>query len=300
LSEIHIFKILNQLIMKGLILFTIFSFYLIQTFGAKTPFSASLDNVQVIISDGTDPRDLEDGHKTTPAYPKSDAKVVAENNQHITINFKVKNDKEGTYYQPHQAFAIVTAGNEETILPATHDGNRYTISSAVEEITSAIYSKSGEYVIELVIGDAFITNSIHWKIGSLSLKTKSAQPERVSEDPFAPKPEIVHHFRRAEKRPPKAISSAFTLAVLSPFLFLFIGWIRVGANLRNFPGGSGFIWAIGFQGCLAALIFLFFLYWTALNMMQTLFYMGALSIPTVFFAQRNLNYLSTQNKVKTA
>jgi len=285
--------------MKGFILFTILSFYLLQTFGVKNPYSASLDNVQVIISDGTDAQDLTDGQKITPVYPKSDAKIVSETSQHITINFKVKNDKEGTFVQPHQAFAIVSTGNDEVILPATHDGNRYSISSPMEEIVNALSSKTGDYIIELVIGDAYITNSIHWKIGSLSLKTKSTKALKITEDPFAPKPEIVHNFRKAEQRPPKTISSAFTLAVLSPFLFLFIGLIRVGANLSNFPGGSGFIWAIGFQGCFAAILFLFFLYWTALNMMQTLFYLGVLSVPTIFFAQRNLNYLSTQNKLKS-
>jgi len=63
--------------------------------------------------------------------------------------------------------------------------------------------------------------------------------------------------------------------------------------------GGGFIWAVGFQGCLGAILALFGLYWLSLNMMQTLFYLGVLSVPTVVFAQKSLNHLASQNsKVK--
>jgi len=138
-----------------------------------------------------------------------------------------------------------------------------------------------------------------WKVAtlSISLPNSTVSPHV---NPYAPRPVIEHNFRKAEKRPPQTISFAFTIAVLSPCFFLFVGLIRVGANIRNFPFGAGFIWAVGFQACLGAILALFAFYWLALNMVQTLFYLGVLSVPTVFFAQKTLNNLAAQNKIKQA
>ena len=57
----------------------------------------------------------------------------------------------------------------------------------------------------------------------------------------------------------------------------------MGANFGNFPTGSNFIFAIGFQVCLGSILGLFVFYWLKLNMMQTLGYLAILAIPSLFF-----------------
>jgi len=132
-----------------------------------------------------------------------------------------------------------------------------------------------------------------WTIGTVTINFPSELKAEVPRNPFEPLPDIKHQFRKPDARPPKTISMAFTVATIAvPLLVLFVGLIRVGANLRNFPTGGNFIYAIGFEACLAAILALFGLYWFYLNMLQTLGYLAILSIPMLFFAHRNLNGLS--------
>jgi hypothetical protein len=45
----------------------------------------------------------------------------------------------------------------------------------------------------------------------------------------------------------------------------------VGANFSNFPlSGTGFLSAVGFLGCISAVIGLYVLYWLQLTMVETL------------------------------
>lgn len=71
---------------------------------------------------------------------------------------------------------------------------------------------------------------VTWDVVTLSLKFPDSARKPLPESPFAVKKEIQHVFRVPEKRPPLAISSAFSLAVLSPWAILFFG---VWSN--NFP-----------------------------------------------------------------
>ncbi|KAL6044146.1 Dolichyl-diphosphooligosaccharide--protein glycosyltransferase subunit 2 [Balamuthia mandrillaris] len=77
---------------------------------------------------------------------------------------------------------------------------------------------------------------------------------------------------------------------------MLIGLLFLGANLRNFPSGVSSVYALGFQGCLAALVGLFALYWLYLNMLQTLGYLALLAVPTIFFGNRALAALAAHDK----
>jgi len=108
-----------------------------------------------------------------------------------------------------------------------------------------------------------------------------------------PLPEIHHQFRLPEKRPSEAISLGFTGLVLSPLLILFVGLIRVGANISRFPTSfMGLVFALSFEASIISILLLFVLYWLYLNMFQTLGYLAILSIPTIIFGQRTLRLLS--------
>jgi len=275
--------------------------YISQSFAAEksTIKQISVSDFQIVVSDSADSHDVAEGRKYTSEHPNAvDSKVTVEPFHHLTINFKVKNQATSKSIQPHQAFVSIGNARDEVVYPAIHDGKQYAVSVSVEEIVNRIRD-AREASVAVIIGDVTIATPIHWKVATLSVSLANGTSV-TPVDPYAPKPVIEHVFRKAEKRPPATISFAFTLAVLSPALFLFVGLIRVGANIRNFPFGSGFIWAIGFQVCLGAILALFGLYWLSLNMVQTLKYLGFLSIPTVIFAQKTLNHLAAQNKIKQA
>ena len=78
-------------------------------------------------------------------------------------------------------------------------------------------------------------NSFSWDLGTVDLDLPAA-PEGTPSPPslavppalrFTALPEIAHIFRKPEKRPPTAFSSAFSLLALAPLLLL-VGGVRAG------------------------------------------------------------------------
>jgi hypothetical protein len=86
---------------------------------------------------------------------------------------------------------------------------------------------SGKYTAQLIVGDSYVQNPQLWKLATLNAKFGNNSSNQGVSDPYAPKPEIVHAFRVAEKRPNAPVSFAFTLAVLSPFLIFAVGVIII-------------------------------------------------------------------------
>ncbi|XP_077729223.1 dolichyl-diphosphooligosaccharide--protein glycosyltransferase subunit 2 isoform X3 [Canis aureus] len=107
----------------------------------------------------------------------------------------------------------------------------------------------------------------------------------LSKNLFTPKQEIQHLFREPEKRPPTVVSNTFTALILSPLLLLFALWIRIGANVSNFTfAPSTIIFHLGH----AAMLGLMYVYWTQLNMFQTLKYLAILGSVTFLAGNRML------------
>uniref|UniRef100_A0A8C2SHS0 Dolichyl-diphosphooligosaccharide--protein glycosyltransferase subunit 2 n=1 Tax=Capra hircus TaxID=9925 RepID=A0A8C2SHS0_CAPHI len=81
-----------------------------------------------------------------------------------------------------------------------------------------------------------------------------------------------HLFREPEKRPPTVVSNTFT-------------WIRIGANVSNFTfAPSTIVFHLGH----AAMLGLMYVYWTQLNMFQTLKYLAILGSVTFLAGNRML------------
>jgi len=261
----------------------------IKVIGAITVSDATL-----IISDSEDSHDVA-GKKYKPAFGKKLGDVLKlQDNQHLFLEFKVKGQTRPNI-QIHQSFVRLThpkSGREVFVISqATPTG--YSAHLSMKDMITEFYSESGSYELQLIIGDTSIENPSTWTVASLEIKFPNNTGIEPVRSPFDPQPEIIHQFRLPEPRPPKKISMAFTLLTLGvPFVVLFIGLIQVGANFGNFPTGSNFIFAIGFQVCLGSILGLFVFYWLKLNMMQTLGYLAILAIPSLFFAHRNLNSLS--------
>jgi len=260
----------------------------------KVPGQATISDATLIIADSEDPNDISEGrkHKLEPAKQLA-TPIKVDHFQHIFVDFKVKGQG-GKNIAVHQAFLrLYNEAGREYIVPAKYSPKGYSAHISVRDAAAEFYGQSGNYKLQLIVGDASIQNPIQWTLGTITINYPAELKAEVPRNPFEPLPEIKHQFRQPDKRPPRTISMAFTVAVLAiPFLVLFIGLIRVGANLKNFPGGANFIYAIGFEACLAAVLGLFVLYWLYLNMVQTLGYLALLSIPMLFFAHKNLNGLS--------
>ncbi|KAG2237567.1 Dolichyl-diphosphooligosaccharide--protein glycosyltransferase subunit Swp1 [Thamnidium elegans] len=123
------------------------------------------------------------------------------------------------------------------------------------------------------------------------------------EDVFELQPEIHHVFREAEKMPPAAFSKLFALITLAPWLILVGGWLQIGYTpakvISELTSGSTArtAYIASFLASLVGLEYLFYLYWTQLDLFQTLTYLGGLSIVTFFTGQRALSSIQTKRLV---
>jgi len=154
---------------------------------------------------------------------------------------------------------------------------------------------SGTYLVELLIGDPVISNSIQWPLGELNLKfAEDEKPAPKQKDVmYKTKPAISHTFREADKRPPSLVSNAFTALVISPLVILLILWIKLGANISNFPFSFT---SIGFHLGLAGTFGLFGVFWWKLNMFQTLKCLAGIGTITFLFGNKLLASLASKRK----
>jgi len=257
--------------------------------------TASVSDAKITVSDSEDSQDLAIGKKYKLDVGKKLSETIkVDYSKHLFVDFKVKGQSEKNV-EVHQAFVRVsqTQLGREIFVVAQYSPKGYTAHINLKDLAPEFYGQTGNYELELIVGDVSIQNPTAWNFATVHINFPNNTKAEVPRSPFEPLSDIKHVFRSADKRPPTTISFAFTVATLAvPFLILLIGLFRVGANVSNFPGGANFIFAVGFQVSLGAILALFIIYWLRLNMVQTLGYLGILAVPSLFFAHRNLNALS--------
>jgi len=260
---------------------------------------------QVIVSDSKNADDTQaESRKYSLEHGKKSNEVIkVHQHQYIHLSFRVKNLVVGRSTHANQVllkFRSLENKNEATyFLPASQKGYRFALS--LDDAATKLHHHSGLYRGDLVIGDPFATSATTWHFADFQLNFETKNETNVNEpEPIlSPKKEIHHVFREADTRAPAEFATIFTGLVLSPLLLLVIGLILLGANLRRFPGGLDAIWALGFIASFGAILALLWYYWLALNMFQTLGYLGVLTLPVTFFGNRALRYLSnTSSKAK--
>jgi len=215
--------------------------------------------------------------------------------QKLTVSFKINASQKKL--RPKQVFIRLFKDHSsfDHYVVAKGDQLLYNANLNVGSLSGV----SGDYSLELIVADPNIENPIHIQIASLDLTLKgSSVGGPVSNQLLLP--EIRHEFRVPEKRPNPVVSLIFTALVAAPLLLLFVGWLRVGININNFPfSGTAFLCAVGFHGCLFAILGLFVLYWLNLTMFQTLGYLALLAIPTIPLGQQTLRHVYIANLPKT-
>ncbi|XP_072754556.1 dolichyl-diphosphooligosaccharide--protein glycosyltransferase subunit 2 [Anoplolepis gracilipes] len=237
-------------------------------------------------------------------------KIEADSQQKLIMRFLLRDSGNKKPMRVHQAFVRLTS-----VSSSTSDKRGHEIFFVAEPDATHVYKfdmpvgtaavnfghQSGEYNMELIVGDAVISNPFRFNIGTVTLKfpeltseggDKSASSKQKS-DVYTTKPEIKHMFREPERRPPAFVSNLFTGLCLAPILLLLILWARLGINISNFPLSLS---AILFHFGLGGIFVLFGIFWLQLNMFITLRYLLGFGVVTFLAGNKMLSQIAHRHK----
>ncbi|KAM6927884.1 dolichyl-diphosphooligosaccharide--protein glycosyltransferase subunit 2 [Xenentodon cancila] len=237
-------------------------------------------------------KDQSIGTKTTRVdYPsKAKSAFTADSHQNFAMSFQLVDINNGLQLTPHQTFVRLhnqKTGQEVVFVAEPDSKNLYKFELDTAERKSEFDSTSGTYSLYLIVGDATLENPILWNVADVVLKfvDEEAPATVQSKTLYVPKPDIQHLFREPEKKPPNVVSNTFTGLVLSPLLLLLILWFKLGANISNLSfSPSTILFHLGH----AAMLGLMYIYWTHLNMFQTLKYLAIIGGVTFLAGNRML------------
>ncbi|XP_071968206.1 dolichyl-diphosphooligosaccharide--protein glycosyltransferase subunit 2 isoform X1 [Engystomops pustulosus] len=254
----------------------------------KVSTEVGISNVDLSIVD----KDQSISPKTTRVIFPSKAKgpFTADSHQNFALSFLLTDVNTGASLTPHQTFVRLhnqKTGQEVVFVAEPDTKGTYRFELDPSERKSEFDSASGTYTLYLMVGDATLENPILWNVADVVIKfpEEDTPTPLQSKNLFTPKPDIQHLFREPEKRPPNVVSNTFTALVLAPLLLLFILWVKIGVNISNFSfSPSTLIFHLGH----AAMLGLMYVYWTQLNMFQTLKYLALLGIVTFLAGNRML------------
>ncbi|XP_008550108.1 dolichyl-diphosphooligosaccharide--protein glycosyltransferase subunit 2 [Microplitis demolitor] len=247
-------------------------------------------------------------------YPKKlDHKIEADSQQKLVMKFSLRDIADNKSMRVHQAFVrlskLIKSVEEkqlhEVIFVAEPDAsNIYKFEMPVGSEAQTFGYYSGEYEVDLIVGDAVLSNSFQWHIATVDLKFPEQTGNEVNinkfigysknSELFTPKSEIKHMFREPEKRPPVFMSNVFTGLCLAPILLLFILWVMLDVNISKFPYSLS---AIIFHFGLGGIFVLFGIFWLRLNMFVTLRYLLGLGVVTFLAGSKLLSHIAHNQKV---
>ncbi|KAE8576485.1 hypothetical protein XENTR_v10004209 [Xenopus tropicalis] len=264
----------------------------------KVSTEVGIGNVDLSIVD----KDQSISPKTTRVNFPSKAKgpFTADSHQNFALSFQLTDVNTGASLTPHQTFVRLhnqKTGQEVVFVAEPDNKNTYRFELDPSERKSEFDSASGTYTLYLIVGDATLENPILWNVADVLIKfPEEDSPVPIqSKNLFIPKPDIQHLFREPEKRPPTVVSNTFTALVLAPLLLLFILWIKIGANISNISfSPSTIIFHLGH----AAMLGLMYVYWTQLNMFQTLKYLAMIGTITFLAGNRMLAHKAVKRAEK--
>ncbi|GAB0098272.1 Dolichyl-diphosphooligosaccharide--protein glycosyltransferase subunit 2 [Sergentomyia squamirostris] len=236
--------------------------------------------------------------KQSVDYPKTlQQDLSADSQQKIVMKFSLVDETTGKAITVHQAFVRFenVQTHEEIVFVAEQDTSKvYKFDMDVGGRSGDFNHMSGKYSMDLIVGDASLSNSFRWNVAGINLKFSQDSTGRSANghaDVYKPKAEIIHQFRVPEKRPARFVSDLFTGICCVPLLILLILWIKLRVNISNFPLSLS---AIGFHLGLGAILFLFFVFWVQLDMFTTIRYLLPLALFTFLCGNRFLRSLAAK------
>ena len=218
--------------------------------------------------DGAKKEVLEFSAQHPAAVPGTvDLKTATE----MTVGLRVRSVHDGSYVQPHQAMVYLTSdhGQKRRVVavatPQEDDPDRLEAKLNVRQSSRTLATHSGEYTMQIVVGDFFANNAIVWDVATVSLRGTNATGIALGASPAKPQPVIKHRFRDPEATSVPVLSGAFAAATAAPSLFLVLVLMHAGANLGGCSRMSaGKVAAVvGFHACTAAMLCLSVAFWVS-------------------------------------
>lgn len=209
----------------------------------------------------------------TLKFPEKVASVLeADYHQKLLMTFNLRDIMSGQLVTVHQTFIRLV--NEKTkqeiffVAEADNEDNYKFILDVGATGKDSFNNLSGRYKMSLIVGDNAMQIPIAWTLGDISLTfsgeaKKTKRQERITE----PKPAIEHMFRIPEKRPPKLVSTAFTILTILPVLIMFVVWAKAGANVENFHVSLP---TLVFHVGLCGIFGLYYMFWIKFDMFYTM------------------------------
>jgi len=162
------------------------------------------------------------------------------------------------------------------------------------EFLDSIYG-GGEYTLSVIVGDALLNHGVTWSVGKINLVVPAGVASKgasQASDAFIAQPDITHAFRPEERRTNGLIAFVFTILCGAPFVLLILTLMGFGLKY-SFPGGAtDFLYTAIFQGSIATILFLYFLYWVSLNIFQALALVSIVGVVAIVSGNRALKALN--------
>jgi len=233
--------------------------------------------------------DTNDDSISRSTYPKSLSDAVKINKKFLVMKVKIESD-----VSPSQVFIQFSEDGKNSVFVAKHeDDDDYIFKTELE--SSEFYENifgPGKYSMSLYVGDALLEDLLFWSIGNFDISFSAEAQEMVKEpeELFKMFPDIEHQFKQPDERPPTILAMIATCVVLLPLAWLLI---MVAATTKmNLPKSpTEFLSAMLFQGCLAAFLVLYVLYWIRLTIFQALLGIAVLSFFAIFSGNKSLRLL---------
>ncbi|KAG8411461.1 hypothetical protein J3458_015518 [Metarhizium acridum] len=165
-------------------------------------------------------------------------------------------------------------------------------SQSHKDLPAQLLTAAAPLEASLVLGSMGPTKGSVTPVFDIAVKLDPGHPTPSPDAPlrYGKLAEIHHIFRADPKNPPKIVSLVFSLAVLATVPALFIGWIGLGGNLGHASkaiGNAPLSHAL-FFGSIIAMEGVFFLYYSAWNLFQTLPAMGVVAVVAFFSGTKAL------------
>ncbi|KXN64544.1 hypothetical protein CONCODRAFT_80951 [Conidiobolus coronatus NRRL 28638] len=260
----------------------------------STGSGIELDNFKLSITDSTGESKLTE--KLT--YPKAlSSPLQLETSDVIRLSYKlVKTEDKLPVDLSYNTIVIESETKEYSYHQVQTSGKvgQFKLNLPYKSLSKNIKAQGGSdtnFNIYLLVRGNNQKDTIKYKLASLSLPESKKKLDTEKKSEFGPLPLIHHTFRPDEKVPLKALSLVFSGLVLAPWALLLVGWTSNSVNFSKFPTNpTKAVYNAGFIGTLVAYTVLNYLYWTKLNVFETIYYFTIITLFSVPFG-----YLTLKN-----
>lgn len=248
---------------------------------AKVLGPISINSLEVGLSDADGSSAPKLSKLSHPA--KLSTKLQADSSQQLIVKFVLSRPV-------HQAFVRLFSDKKEIVFVAEQDSSK---AYKVEVNLASELGKSGSFEMELILGDAVVTNPIRWILGAIDVKLGAVEGQTSPKVVRGPKPEIKHLFREPEKRPANWVSTVFTGLTLLPLFVVLIRWSTMGIKFEIFRAIS-----LPFHIAFLLVFLLYYKFWMELDMFTTCAYLVPIGTFLFLVGYRMLSYIARHRDAK--